>query len=820
MELQWGVYRTDPSQWQHPEGIILPEGSHLDPITNSIISPLNSSSNNNNSTKSCELTVPNSLAPLTLAFVVKTKEDVVNDNNNPTKPKYLRPFQGKHFSILLGTQSGTPAPLGPSLGNSKPMGSITTTTTSSFQQQHQQHDVNFAVKCKGAEYLTLVLIRPPQQEHSTTISTTVGWKVMEVALDPVLNRTGDTWHICLPGLKYLEGLYYGWRVKGDLSWEQGHRISPDAVLLDPYAPHLAYIRRGRDNVPDGLKLPVVVDVVGEEEGEEKAIMALSSLAGLMEKASIQRCIRTGEKMNTKKRKEEVVAVEVDVRTFASTFSGAAVKLLNTIHNHNHSNQLDINTVILTPPYATSKGMGPIGRASVSFMAPDPSLSTNPADPLCAASEFKDMVSKLQQAGVKVLISFDLAFTAEGSDTAPTTLSLRGLDNGGYYRPNGVLNCGRPAVAQLALSALRNWAEQYAVDGFCFLNAENMVQDRDGFFLDAPPMAEAIVKDPVLSGLMMVAQPGDDPSLLPRGGVRGFPHWGLWRQRNTAFTADLYSYFIDTAASIRPGYIGGSGGGGEGEEGRIVKTVVGAMAQRLSGSADLFDAAWDQGFPGSLASSRTPAHGLNSAAILSKTTSTGSSNSFKDIIQQGVQGAIAEETGYGCPPPPTDPTSLASTIAKSMLAVSILSLGTPVLSQDVLEDATLTRFVEKLLHLRSTVLSSLLYSGANLSSSTNAHGVPNRVITWHGAPAGTEPDWQCSTAHTHDEGGGGGSRDAGFLGMCITESGDDAVYIGINPHGHIVGASIPPPPAGHSWLRCVDTSRPSSSSNNNSGDDED
>lgn len=638
---------------------------------------------------------------------------------------------------------------------------------------------------------------------------------MEVALDPVLNRTGDTWHICLPGLKNLEGLYYGWRVKGDVSWEQGHRISPDAVLLDPYAPHLAYIsREDGGGVPDGLNLPVVVDVVGKEDREETAMaMALSSLAGLAEKASIQRCIRTGEKTNSM---EEVVAVEIDVRSFASTFSGAAEKVLNTIHQHNynHANQMGINTVILTPPYATSKGMGPMGRASVSFMAPDPSLSTNPADPLCAASEFKDMVTQLQQAGVKVLISFDLTFTAEGSDTAPTTLSLRGLDNGGYYRPNGVLNCGRPAVAQLALSALRNWAEQYAVDGFCFVNAENMVQDRDGFFLDAPPLAEAIIKDPVLSGLMMVAQPGDDASLLPRGGVRGFPHWGLWRQRNTAFTADLYSYFINTAASISPSYRSGGGV----EEGGIAKTVVEAMAQRLSGSADLFDAAWDQGFPGSLASSRSPAHGLNSAVILGKTTNS-TSSSFKDCIQQGVEGAMAEENGYGCPPPPTDPTSLASTIAKSMLAVSILSLGTPVMSQDVLEDKTLTSFVEKLLHLRSTVLSSLLYSGANLSNTDATRGVLNpRVITWHGAPAGTEPDWHCSTAfHHYEGGGGGGSRDSGFLGMCITESGgDDAVYIGINPHGHIVGSSIPPPPAGHSWLRCVDTSRPSS----NSGDDVD
>lgn len=34
---------------------------------------------------------------------------------------------------------------------------------------------------------------------------------------------------------------------------------------------------------------------------------------------------------------------------------------------------------------------------------------------------------------------DLTFTAEGTDAHPSSLSLRGLDYGAYYRSNGVSN---------------------------------------------------------------------------------------------------------------------------------------------------------------------------------------------------------------------------------------------------------------------------------------------------------------------------------------------------------------------------------------------
>jgi hypothetical protein len=43
------------------------------------------------------------------------------------------------------------------------------------------------------------------------------------------------------------------------------------------------------------------------------------------------------------------------------------------------------------------------------------------------------------------------------------------------RGHGVLNCGHARVRSLILDSLRHWAEEYQVDGFCFVNAETLVQ---------------------------------------------------------------------------------------------------------------------------------------------------------------------------------------------------------------------------------------------------------------------------------------------------------------------------------------------------------
>lgn len=72
---------------------------------------------------------------------------------------------------------------------------------------------------------------------------------------------------------------------------------------------------------------------------------------------------------------------------------------------------------------------------------------------------------------------EYCFTGEGSDAVPAPTSLRGLDAGIYYRTGSLLNAGHAAVRTLVLDSLRHWAWEYDVDGFCFVNAENIVQGK-------------------------------------------------------------------------------------------------------------------------------------------------------------------------------------------------------------------------------------------------------------------------------------------------------------------------------------------------------
>ena len=47
---------------------------------------------------------------------------------------------------------------------------------------------------------------------------------------------------------------------------------------------------------------------------------------------------------------------------------------------------------------------------------------------------------------------------------------------------------------------------------------------------------------------MVAWAADD-SLLPRGGTRGFPHWGVWTERNKAFQTDIVGWLVQAQPAM-------------------------------------------------------------------------------------------------------------------------------------------------------------------------------------------------------------------------------------------------------------------------------
>lgn len=91
---------------------------------------------------------------------------------------------------------------------------------------------NFAVFSRHATGLSLLLFNPDEDIPSR-----------EFRLDPLVNRTGDVWHIGLIGAH--DDQTYALRLDGAFAPENGHRFDPTQLLLDPYASSVVERADGR-----------------------------------------------------------------------------------------------------------------------------------------------------------------------------------------------------------------------------------------------------------------------------------------------------------------------------------------------------------------------------------------------------------------------------------------------------------------------------------------------------------------------------------------------------------------------------------------------
>ena len=180
-----------------------------------------------------------------------------------------------------------------------------------------------------------------------------------------------------------------------------------------------------------------------------------------------------------------------------------------------------------------------GYNTICVSSPRPGAT--PASQAFAFSEFKEMVARLHDAGLEVILDVVYNHTAEGNEKGPT-LSFKGIDNASYYRllpdqqryyindtgTGNTLNLSHPRVLQLVTDSLRYWATEMRVDGFRFdlatiLGREPHGFDEGGGFLDT------CRQDPVLSRVKLIAEPWD----IGPGGyqVGGFPPgWAEWNDR--------------------------------------------------------------------------------------------------------------------------------------------------------------------------------------------------------------------------------------------------------------------------------------------------
>ncbi|GGD99683.1 glycogen operon protein GlgX homolog [Aureimonas endophytica] len=368
-------------------------------------------------------------------------------------------------------------------------------------------------------------------------------------------RDGNVRFGFAPGM--AAGARYGFRARGPFDPARGHRFDASKLLVDPYARRLdrAFVwrpelaappSRGLDSgpfVPRALALP-------PETGARPLPFAPPGFT-----------------------------YELLVRGFSQSRPDLPVRLRGTVAALceapllDHLTRLGVETVELMPLAASldERHLAALGLTNawgynpIALMAPDPRLAPG------GFPEIRAAVEALHHRGIRVLLDVVLNHSGESDEFGPT-IAFRGLDNALYYRharedagrlvndtgTGNTFAADRAPVVRLFRDTLRRWVEETGLDGFRYDLGTVLGREDTGFSRKAPFFA-MVAEDAVLKDRIHVAEPWD----IGPGGyqVGNFPPPFLeWQDR---FRDDVRRFWRGDAG------------------------MVGALATRLAGSADLF-----------------------------------------------------------------------------------------------------------------------------------------------------------------------------------------------------------------------------------------
>ncbi|WP_256104066.1 MULTISPECIES: glycogen debranching protein GlgX [Streptomyces] len=421
--------------------------------------------------------------------------------------------------------------------------------------------VNFALWAGGAEAVELCLFAADGAETRL----------------PLTELTHQIWHGFVPGVR--PGQRYGFRVHGRWDPWTGARWNPAKLLLDPYA-----------RAVDGdFRLPP--EVYGHvrdwpEQHVADTVRDTRDSAPYVPKGVV---VHDDDDWSDDRRPKtpwaDSVIYELHVRGFTMAHPGIPEHLRGTYAGlaHpaavEHLTRLGVTAVELLPVHQFAhedhllrRGLrNHWGYNSIGYFAPHAAYSASGTTGE-QVGEFKRMVKALHAAGIEVILDVVYNHTAEAGELGPM-LSLRGIDNRGYYRLQGdarryadYTGCGntlhvvQPHVLRLITDSLRYWVTEMGVDGFRFDLAAALARSMHDVDMLSPFLA-VIAQDPVLRRVKLIAEPWDVGS----GGyqVGAFPP--LWAEWNDRYRDAVRDFWRGALPDVRD------------------------LGYRLSGSSDLY--AW-------------------------------------------------------------------------------------------------------------------------------------------------------------------------------------------------------------------------------------
>jgi isoamylase len=388
---------------------------------------------------------------------------------------------------------------------------------------------------------------------------------------PLTEVTGYVWHGYAPTVG--PGQRYGYRVHGPYEPGEGSRCNPNKLLIDPYA-------KAIDGELDWGQ-PVFGYTFGDADGPPNTVDSAPSVPRSVVASPF---FEWNEDRHPRTPMHETIIYEVHAKGLTQLHPEVPEELRGTYAGLSHPAVIDhlkslgITAVELLPvhrnvPESHLVELGLTnywGYNTIGFFAPHDGYARGSAEQ--AVPEFKQMVKTLHQAGIEVILDVVYNHTAEGNHLGPT-LSMKGIDNGAYYRlvdddrryymdytgTGNSMNMRHPHVLQLIMDSLRYWVNEMHVDGFRFDLASTLARelhdvDRLSTFF------EVIQQDPVISQVKLIAEPWD----VGEGGyqVGNFPP--LWSEWNGMYRDTMRDFWRGEPATLPE------------------------FASRLTGSSDLYE----------------------------------------------------------------------------------------------------------------------------------------------------------------------------------------------------------------------------------------
>ncbi len=502
--------------------------------------------------------------------------------------------------------------------------------------------VNFAVFSASAEKVELCMFDAAGRK--------------ELARLPLPDCTDEVWCGYLP--EAGPGLQYGYRAYGPYDPPRGYRFNHHKLLLDPYARLLSGPLRWTDAL-FGYR-------IGSSRGD-LSFDRRDSAAAMPKAVVVEDLFNWGDDRRPRVPWPNTVIYEAHVRGISMLRDDLRPDLRGTFtalanpRFIEHLHKLGITTIELMPVQAflqdhflLQRGLRNYwGYSPLSFFAPEPGYLSGGG-----LNDMRFAVRRLHAAGIEIILDVVYNHTGSGNELGPT-ICFRGLDNVSYFRLmpgnerhyidetgcGNTLNISHPRVLQLVLDSLRYWAESFHIDGFRFDLGATLGREGTGFDPGAG-FFDAILQDPVLSRLKLISEPWD----VGLGGYQLGNHPPRFAEWNDKYRD-----------CVRQFWRGDSGQRAE-------------LAQRLSGSADLFDRRHRK--PWASVNFVTSHDGFSLQDLVSYAQKHNEANG-EDNNDGHNENYSAN---WGAEGPADDPAirELRDRVKRAMLATLLLAQGTPML----------------------------------------------------------------------------------------------------------------------------------------------